>query len=430
VRIIFLKNWLLRRHPLIGIFSPLEPILHLSPWRMRLLGFALMLGHPLYGWVWTYLIPMPYENLWLRIILSVLGAVFLLPFINYYIDSFRTRLLISLIIWIQLPLFTSWMYFCNSGNYVFLSVMCTITIIYYHFTDWRIATIGMITAIGFSWFLYSIIFLKALNIFLFDPASLVVISFSWLCAVLLGVSSANLRRERLAHTLTTINILSNDLRIPLNAVSILKNDLQHEAVNHSENIRPFKIKKIAQQLQILVDSMNFQIESQIANAKLFKLPLYSQCISAKKLVLDMFNKYSFESNIQRECLQIIIHEDFIFRASYSEFLQVLKNLLKNALTSLLAADCSFVYGVVCIEVGCYKGRGRIVITDAGMGMNPQIKAKIFKLFYSLNQNRSHGLGLSFCQYVVSRAGGHITVMSEYAIGATFTIELPILKITV
>ena len=422
------KVWLARRNPLLGLFSSFDPILHASPWRLRLLGFTLLVGHPISGWIWVYSLVMPYENLWLRISLGVLGSLMMLPFLTKHIDSLRTRLIVSLIIWIEFPFFHSWMYLCNFGNYVFLSVTCTVILVYYHITEWRIATAGTILGFALSWVLYNWLNPDTINSISYQFANLVVIGFSWFCAILLGISSANLKRARLIQTLNTISVMANELQAPLATIGLIGDALKYEACQRPEKPRPIKIEKMAKRLHVLVRNINFHLNSQIANAKLLQLPQYNQHISAQKLVSDAIDKFPFYASKQRECVQIIVHDDFFFRASYSEFIQVLKNLLKNSFTSLRAANSQYMHGAVCIEVGCFEGFGRISMTDLGMGISHSVMPNIFKPFYSFNQMHSHGLGLPFCQQVVMRAGGYIVVTSEYAMGATFTIELPLINL--
>ena len=72
-----------------------------------------------------------------------------------------------------------------------------------------------------------------------------------------------------------------------------------------------------------------------------------------------------------------------------------------------------------------RERGRIVVSDDGMGIEAALLPQIFKPFFSSNRGTGHGLGLAFCQQVAQSAGGSIHVKSDYAVGATFTIELPI-----
>ena len=91
----------------------------------------------------------------------------------------------------------------------------------------------------------------------------------------------------------------------------------------------------------------------------------------------------------------------------------------------MAADSRYHSGALRIEVGQLHQRGRIVVADTGMGIEAALLPQIFKPFFSSNQGTGHSLGLAFCQQVVSSAGGSISVKAEFAIGATFTIDLPL-----
>ena len=137
--------------------SPLEPILHPSPWRLRLLGLTVLVGQPLFGWIWARWLVQPYENLWLRGLLGVLGAVLMLPVMTRMPSGRATKVLVALITWIELPLFFSWMYLRNGGGEVWLPSVCAMILIYYHLTDWRIATAGIVSSALVAWGLFGVI---------------------------------------------------------------------------------------------------------------------------------------------------------------------------------------------------------------------------------------------------------------------------------
>ena len=100
-------SWLSWLSPRRWHFAPLEPILHASPWRVRLMGVTVMLGQPLFSWIWSEWLVQPYENAWLRGLMVLLGALLLVPALSRDFSNPRTRLLLTAVIWIELPLFFS-----------------------------------------------------------------------------------------------------------------------------------------------------------------------------------------------------------------------------------------------------------------------------------------------------------------------------------
>ena len=423
-----LQSWLARQHSLYWLVEPLAPILHPSPWRLRLFGLALAVGHPLFGWIWTGWIPQRYESVWLRGVMSALGLVLMFPWLTRNLASATTRFLVALVAWIELPLFFSWMYFCNGSGVAWLASVSAMILIYYHLTDWRIATIGVFCGGLVAWALYqgfapNDFYLNSLE----RSLDGVVIGFSWGCALLLGLSSANLRRQHLANTLTTVGIMAHELRTPLSTAALIGDAIQLEAQRQPATARTSaaQLEKLSSRLHGLVRKMNHQIDTEIANAKLLELPHYRELVRAERLVRDVVAAYPFSTTRQRECVQVIIRNDFDFFSSRSQFSQVLDNLIKNALHSLMAADSRYAPGALRIEVGLLRDRGRIVVSDDGMGIDATVLRQIFKPFYSNKRGTGHGLGLAFCQRVVRSAGGSIAVKSDFAVGASFTIELPV-----
>ncbi|MBG6074661.1 HAMP domain-containing sensor histidine kinase [Polaromonas sp. CG_9.11] len=396
--------------------------MHGSPWRMRLLGLASVLGQPLFGWIWSSWLAQPYENLWLRGLMSLLGATLLLPGLSRDFSSPATRLLVTLVMWIEIPVFFSWMYFCNAGSAAWLATICTIIVCYYHLTDWRIATAGTVSGVFLSWTLFAWLMPNGLQA---NPVDAVVIVFSWICALLLGLSSANLRRDQLVHTLATMGIMAHELRTPLSTASLIGDALQMEIRREQAHPRAAKLEQLGQRLQALVRSMNHQIDTQIANAKLLQLPRYKEAVDAASLVSEIVAAYPYTSNRQRECVRVVIQRNFTFFGSPAQFSQVLMNLMKNALHSLAAADSTYAAGALRIAVDRGPDGGRISVADDGVGVDPALLPHIFKPFFSSNRSTGHGLGLAFCQQVLRSAGGSIQVKSGYAIGAVFTLVLPL-----
>ena len=67
----------------------------------------------------------------------------------------------------------------------------------------------------------------------------------------------------------------------------------------------------------------------------------------------------------------------------------------------------------------------ISISDAGIGISPEVKAHLFEPFFTTKGvGKGTGLGLATVFGIVKQSGGDITVESEPGKGATFTVILP------
>jgi len=116
------------------------------------------------------------------------------------------------------------------------------------------------------------------------------------------------------------------------------------------------------------------------------------------------------------------------RADSSHLEQVVMNLAVNARDAMPNG------GVLSLttEVGDDAGVGdsschvaRLIVTDTGVGMTPQVKAQIFEPFFTTKgPDKGTGLGLATVFGIVEQSGGRIAVVSEPGTGTTFRITLP------
>jgi len=102
------------------------------------------------------------------------------------------------------------------------------------------------------------------------------------------------------------------------------------------------------------------------------------------------------------------------------FQQVLTNLLLNA------RDAMHGGGHIQVETGRDPERAgwlRLIVTDSGEGMSPEVLEKIWDPFFTTKSSGS-GLGLSVSAKIIREHGGTVDVQSRLGHGTTFTIHLP------
>lgn len=406
---------------------PLEPMLHASRWRLHWIGLFTLVGHPLFGWIWGVWLPQPWESPWLRLAVALLGVPLLFNLWPSDLTDRAATSLFSLICWLHLPVFFSWMYLCNCGNTVWLASMVAMILVYHQLTDWRLASLGAATGGLAAWALFRVI----------GPASAppipdeqtlvntVVMGFAWTTALGLAFSSANLRREQLNHTLATMGIMAHELRTPLATIALVGDALRGEAAQPSPTDgQSQKLDMLATRLHSLVRHMNHQIDTQIANARLLRLKHHAEIISAADVARHVVRDYPYRNARERASVTLEIRRDFIFDGSFSLFAQVLNNLLKNAFRSMAAAHTAPQPGDLCIIVTANGDTGTLLVRDRGVGIEPRLHKRIFEPFFSTSRGTGHGLGLAFCRRVLDDVHGHIGVTSEPGQGATFTLDIP------
>jgi two-component system, OmpR family, sensor histidine kinase SenX3 len=106
--------------------------------------------------------------------------------------------------------------------------------------------------------------------------------------------------------------------------------------------------------------------------------------------------------------------------------------LATAVTNLLANAVAYSPEGTRIALAA-RGRGgfaEIAVTDSGIGIPKQDRARVFERFYRVDQSRASstggtGLGLAIVKHVASNHGGSVSVWSEEGLGSTFTLRIPL-----
>lgn len=133
------------------------------------------------------------------------------------------------------------------------------------------------------------------------------------------------------------------------------------------------------------------------------------------LVQHLLAKAAIEVRLENRAERLVL-------MNRTELQQVVVNLVVNAIHAMPDG------GRLTIETRDSDRGGRpgieITISDTGVGMAPELVAKVFDPFFTTKRQEGTGLGLSISQTLVTRQGGAISVASLQGKGSTFTVWLP------
>ncbi len=117
---------------------------------------------------------------------------------------------------------------------------------------------------------------------------------------------------------------------------------------------------------------------------------------------------------------------------FNELEQVILNLIKNAAQAINERKLSLNdidEGVINIQQNVVRNQCLIRISDNGIGMEAKTRKKVFEPFFTTKEIGSGtGLGLSVSYFIISsHHNGKMHVDSEFGVGTTFEIALPLIS---
>ena len=115
------------------------------------------------------------------------------------------------------------------------------------------------------------------------------------------------------------------------------------------------------------------------------------------------------------------------RADPGHVLQVLANLITNALDAMEGMDASTVRRIRVLAEDASPTQVRIVVEDTGPGIPDDVKARILDPFFTTKEaGKGTGLGLHIVSEIVKAHRGSIEVESRLGEGSRFVVTLPAL----
>ncbi len=163
-----------------------------------------------------------------------------------------------------------------------------------------------------------------------------------------------------------------------------------------------------------IESKQLKIEHKLFSCReifSFVLSNYAPLIAKKQLSLYAFIESDVPDLLTNDAVRLQ---------------QVVSNILNNSIKFTES-------GFVMLSVWKNDDYLKIEIKDSGIGMTAPVLMQLFDPFFQVNggtnmSNKGTGLGLAICEKLVSLMDGDIEVSSEFGLGSTFTVRVPLYSI--
>jgi signal transduction histidine kinase len=218
--------------------------------------------------------------------------------------------------------------------------------------------------------------------------------------------------------------VSHEIRTPMNAIigfSTLLNEPDTSAEERNQYV-DIIFQSGGQLLSIINDIVDIaNVESGQAKINLTEFNLNS----ALRSLNEQFSIMGKQKNVSIKLKTTLSDEDSIILSDNTKFVQILSNLINNAIK--FTKDGNIDFGYVLKDKFL-----EFHVKDNGIGIPAEYHARIFDRFYQVDsavsrQYSGTGLGLSICKGYVELLGGTINVVSKSGKGTMFVFTIPYTK---
>jgi len=219
--------------------------------------------------------------------------------------------------------------------------------------------------------------------------------------------------------------ISHEIRTPINAIvgfSYVLNDPELENEKR-EYFTDIIVQSSNHLLAIINDLVSIStIETGQEKTHESGVNLNSIC----KLVYEEFSSKARCQNVELSIKTELPDTDAVIITDDTKLLQILNNLVGNALKFTMKGHVEFGYTLK-------KGLLEFSVSDTGIGIPAEMHKEIFDRFRQIDDSNLHhyggsGLGLSISKAYVELLGGKIWVNSEPGKGSVFSFNLPYKKV--
>jgi histidine kinase len=220
--------------------------------------------------------------------------------------------------------------------------------------------------------------------------------------------------------LELIGDVAHELRTPLATIRSSMEGLI-DGVLPAEPETYAGIEREAIRLQRLVRDLE-----ELSRAEAGQIPLELQRVALGEVLQAATQRLQSQYEDKRVGLELTpADSDLFVRVDFNRILQVLTNLLGNALQHTSPG------GRVTLSAQRQGNSALVSVVDTGSGIAPEHLAHVFERFYRVDKSRSRagggsGIGLTIAKHLVEAHGGRMWAASDGpGLGSTFAFALPL-----
>ncbi|HEY9733451.1 MAG TPA: HAMP domain-containing sensor histidine kinase [Drouetiella sp.] len=230
-----------------------------------------------------------------------------------------------------------------------------------------------------------------------------------------------------------LEMIAHDLRNPLMAIGVAFEVMLKSAQDGHVTARDSRVRALRQTLQQITNLLESLLSLDRVEAN--ELQLQLELVSADELIQDSYSLVHVQAEAKRVNLQLECGDNLFVIADRSRLLQVLSNLLGNAIK--FAPEGS------SVKLSAFAGDGTantffqpsstvvFSVADKGPGIDASLHSQLFDKYFQVNAKDSgfpsfgagFGLGLAISKQIIDKHAGKMGLCSEVGKGAVFWFSL-------
>ena len=237
--------------------------------------------------------------------------------------------------------------------------------------------------------------------------------------ILLAIEDITDRRAIQQRKDDFLSIASHELKTPLTTIvgymQMMDRLMPENASDKFKNVVDKTSRYVHRLNQLLGELLD------VSRIQTGNIELHPEPFDFDRMVIETIE--GIKAATPRRNIELIGKSGIIYNGDESHLVQVVSNLLSNAL------KYSPENTTVTVQINAISDFIKVSITDRGMGISHDEQAKVFDRFYRVGEIQRHypgmGIGLYICQQIITNHNGTIWVESEKQKGSVFSFTLPV-----